>query len=517
MTADDSRQAERRRSSLRRAARLVLATVLALGCSDAPAPAPPPGGPPPAPEDCAAERAAFEATLPIPSPTPGRYVVQLVNESNVTLLAGADAAHRAGDDPTPVLPREGTWLLGPKSVLTIDIPEAWEGTTPIGSLGPVFWARTGCRYSIEHDLAQCETGDCGGVYDCSKKGLTPPGPKSLSEWTFKDENGNAAPDISVVDGVNLTMDVVPLGDYSPTPVGPVNPAFWLGPANLPLAKCGQDLRATCPAAFQLTRRMLTFFPVGSAGADDVVGCFSNCGQYKFQGPLTGACPAGFRCPGEPPQTCDPDPQSDPVCYFWKTFCDAVPAGDPDHVYGDPCTSDADCKQNGACWNNGTPPARCQPRAFNLKPDCPPDVCTNQYSESPVFQPPFGLCSDVTAATGDPSGCIGEDTFHEVLPRGLTWPNDPQTYYSDAKIFRIVFAPGGTSVPITDSQEIGSCSELPASYAYPQAKVDCANQIGAGALFAGARQPSTPPGDWDCDIADGVATNGVLCKWAEPGS
>ena len=235
----------------------------------------------------------------MPSPIPGRYVVQLVNELSVTLLAGANAAHVAGQPPQSVLPREGTWILPPQGILTIDIPEAWEGTIPLGSLGPVLWARTGCRYSVEHNLAQCETGDCGGVYDCSKKDLTPPGPKALAEWTFKDENGNAAPDISVVDGINLTMDIVPLGTYSPTPVGPVNPAFWLGGPNLPLSRCGQDLRATCPAEFQLRRKDLTFFIAGSAGGDDVVGCFSNCGQYKFQGQLTGACPDGFRCAGEP--------------------------------------------------------------------------------------------------------------------------------------------------------------------------------------------------------------------------
>ena len=240
--------------------------------------------------NCAAARAAFEATLPVPTPEPGRYVVQLVNELPAKLLAGANAAHDAGQPPTPVLPREGTWVLPSSGVLTIDIPEAWEGTIPEGSVGPVFWARTGCRYSVEHNLAQCETGDCGGVYDCSQKGLTPPGPKSLAEWTFRDENGNAAPDISVVDGVNLTMDIVPLGPHSSTPVGPVNPAFWLGGTNLPLSQCGQDLRATCPAAFELLRKDLTFFVSGDDGGDDVVGCFSNCGQYKFQGQLTGACP-----------------------------------------------------------------------------------------------------------------------------------------------------------------------------------------------------------------------------------
>jgi hypothetical protein len=489
-----------------------------LGCGDrSQAVTPPPGGGGPAPGSCEAERARFEATLPVPTPLPGRYVVQLVNESDVTLLAAADAAHVAGQPPRAVLPREGTWILPAKGVLTIDIPLEWESTIPQGSLGPVFWARTGCRYSEEHDLAQCETGDCGGVYDCSKKGLTPPGPKSLSEWTFRDANGNAAPDISVVDGVNLTMDVVPLGQFSPAAVPPVNPAFWLGPANLPLSKCGQDLRGSCPPEFQLRRNQLTFFVDGSPGGDDVVGCFSNCGQYKFQGTLTGACPQGFRCAGEPLLTCNDDPKVDPVCYFWKTFCAVVPPGDPDHIYGRACNMDADCPQNGACWDNGLPQKSCQPRAFNENPDCPPDVCTNQYSEDKTFQPPFGLCSEVTAPVGDPSGCIGEDTFHEVLPRGLTWPNDPETYYSDAKIFRIVFAPGGTSVPITDSQKIGPCSALPPQYDFAKAKVDCASAINAGAPFAGARPPSTAPGLWDCNIGDGVATTGVLCAWSDSGS
>jgi hypothetical protein len=119
---------------------------------------------------------------------------------------------------------------------------------------------------------------------------------------------------------------------------------------------------------------------------------------------------------------------------------------------------------------------------------------------------------VTDATGDAHACVGEDTFHEVLPRGLSWPNDPETYYSDAKIFRIVFAPGGTSVPITDSQPIAPCSALPPAYEFDEAKVDCATAIGDGALFAGARLPSTAPGVWDCSIGDGIATNGVLCSW-----
>src|SRR5262245_29770804 len=130
MRMDDPRQAGRSDRNQRLGVRLLAMAALGIGigCSDAPQP--PLGGPS---EDCAEQRAAFAATLPVPSPTPGRYVVQLVNESTVTLLAGADAAHVAGSPPRPVLPRENTWILGPKSVLTIDIPEEWEGTSPPGS------------------------------------------------------------------------------------------------------------------------------------------------------------------------------------------------------------------------------------------------------------------------------------------------------------------------------------------------------------------------------------------------
>jgi hypothetical protein len=505
------------------------------GCSEvedgtSPPQAPPPPPPPGAEINCEKARAAFEASLPVPVPLPGRYVVQLVNESDVTLLAAANAAHRVNEPAKSVLPREGTWVIEPNGVLTIDIPEEWERTIPKGSLGPVFWARTGCRFDAELDIAQCETGGCGGVYDCSKAGKSPPGPKSLAEWTFDDTNGNAAPDISVVDGVNINMDIVPVGPHSDTAVAPVNSAFWLGSTNLPLTKCGEDLRAGCPEEFQLRREHLTFFIIDSErkGAKDVVGCFSNCGQYKFQGHLTGACPPGFRCAGEPAFNCKEDLSTEAgrVCYYWKPFCTAVPIGDPEHIYTRACTTDADCVQHATCWDTV---GECRPSAFNKNPDCSPEVCTNQYNQSKEFQPPFRLCSDLTDATGRPEDCIGDDTFHEVMPRGLTWPNDPQTYFSDAKAFRIVFAPGGTSTPITESGPIPLCNTLPAEYRHDEQRANCSSDINKGALFAGARlspsctqnsdcavggcNPMTHHCDsWECKVDVGAETNAVLCRW-----
>src|SRR6185295_3467195 len=50
---------------------------------------------------------AHAVDLPIPEPTPGQNVVQLVNgTTNLTLLAGAFG-------PTAVEPREATWVLPP--------------------------------------------------------------------------------------------------------------------------------------------------------------------------------------------------------------------------------------------------------------------------------------------------------------------------------------------------------------------------------------------------------------------
>jgi hypothetical protein len=96
----------------------------------------------------------------------------------------------------------------------------------------------------------------------------------------------------------------------------------------------------------------------------------------------------------------------------------------------------------------------------------------------------------------------------VLRRAYTWPNDPQTYDCNAHSFRVTFAPGGTSVPITQSGDVESCSSLPPAYGYPTARMLCSGVTGK--VFAGARLPSIAPGVWDCDVTG--ATTGVLCRW-----
>lgn len=519
--------------------------------------------------NCDSARATYEASLPVPSPTPGvtpnvGYVLQMVNESNVTILAAANQAGQGGTEKGPVLPREGSWVMQPfgttlvwpdgtpQNTLTIDIPPGWEnticgkGTSKVeGCVGPLFWARTGCRFDAAHDHAQCETGTCSSHYDCSKAAQSPTGPKTFTEWTFRDNTPPplgplSAPDISAVDGVSINADIQPIGPGFPNAAPPgANAATWMSPQNLPLTLCGQDNRATCPAGqFQLLRNQQGMFIQGTSGGDDVVGCFSNCGLYIFQGgspklgPGPGPCP-GFRCGGVPPADCVPDLSTDPLCYYWKSFCCVAAAGDPTGIYTKTCTTpnqvpSPECEQNGICWaERGLGPpgtSTCSCSAFIKGPTCDPTVCTNP---PPQAQPPFNLCSNVS---NDPSACIGDDTIHQIMPRGLTWPNDPQTYFSNARAFRVVFAPGafvpGAQVPaITDSGPIPVCSSLPAVYGFAtqysgpgSSKLPCDDSVNKnGAQFAGAlagADATTPGKQWACNIADGIppADNQVLCRW-----
>src|SRR5262249_47509707 len=260
--------------------------------------------------------------LPVPTPTNGAHrVVQMVNCSKETLLGAATAAFRFGNPKTPVLPREHTWVMEPvgspdhKNVLTIDIPEAWENTKVEGSVGPILWARTGCRYDIASDRAQCETGGSSGKYDVSRALLGPSAAATIVEWTFYEQVCSTAndcanssikyfkdsPDISAVNGVNLNVDLEPLGGdaHNPFDALTIEPdPGWLN-SNIPLTTHGEDLRAhsRCqPETFQVKRSDLTsgtyaFVVVGDdgkvKGPNTTVACLSNCARYEYPNVPTG--------------------------------------------------------------------------------------------------------------------------------------------------------------------------------------------------------------------------------------
>jgi len=540
------------------------------------------------------------AAIPGPSPTPlpGLHrVIQMVNCTNQTILGAADAAGRSPGEPVGVFPREKTWVMGPvgskprpdgsaANVLTIDVPLLWEDTGPIKSTGPILWARTGCRYDTQDEIivppgmpggrAQCETGGSGGLYDISAAKLGPSAGTTITEWTFYQQDDAHPtrfldhPDISLVNGGNLNVDVEPLGGSSSDQFDPNN-QFWLA-QQYPLSSHTQDLRnpANCPAPFQVSRSDLTqpnFLKKGiigmviqnndgtPQGGDSTVSCLSNCGRQEYP-----SVPVGKKDSKGIIQSdlCDPTDKTG-HCYLWKVFCtplggayDQLCTGEDNTAGASLCNVTPPVPQvgdpwpipqythgafHGACWVRGipsdhTPKPRCSGDSFLRDTTCPANICTHPFATEPGAQPPFGSCEKVVGK-GNLDLCIGDDLMHATMPKAYTWPNDPQTYVDDAPGYRIIFGPGtsNNNLPITPStQGIPLCSSLPSNYNidvwynFTTKKGLCSGDVNNNhAVFAIARFNSTAnKNQWSCNLNNGSATqmpgsgdDGVVCRWFAP--
>lgn len=552
----------------------------------------------------------YMENLPIKAPEDPaiKRQVQLVNCSDQVVLGAASAARAGGAPPYPVFPLEGTWVMQPfdpkhpddySNVLTINVPPEWYGQHVGGNTGN-FWVRTGCRYDPVANRAQCETGGCSGQYDCSSGNISPPALTTIVEWTFYQHFDNTAddlfidsPDISAVNGTNLTVDVSPKGGDDLHPGVPTD-WHWLN-WNYPLVVHGADLREpgncqTSPTnTFKVTRSDIDKTLGGDPGyplfgyvivdgngvptmptGNNILSCKSNCAQYKF--------------PVETGEK-DCDTKNDPGCYFWTTICagnEAInynnrcitgkcPTNNPNCAQNDKyyCDTDSDCLPcNGdvdyhiACFKKAGPGQRgvCELRGFNAGTvaqcngaagtKCEPSTlqcaaptssiaCTNTYgSINPLDdtdatrfdyndQPILGKCSDIVfQKTGMRAKCIGEDTLHSVLHGAYTWPNDPQVYQSNAKVYRMIFAPEGRGrAPITKAAPIPACDDLPSNYKPAAARSRCADSINKeNASLAVAKVRNLPPNqwqsngmDWGCSVGSerDSADNGIMCYWNPP--
>ncbi|MBV8772421.1 MAG: hypothetical protein JO166_08850 [Deltaproteobacteria bacterium] len=411
---------------------------------------------------------------------------------------------------------------------------------------PRIWARTGCRYNVTEDRAQCETGGCADRFDCGTAGpggvsLAGSAPVTIAEFCL-----NCIPsaqptlrlnywDVSAVDGVNLSMNVEPTGTFSASHPPNVEDKFWCQfepnsspEVYSPNSVSGSDLRASCPTGFQLQSQQLGMYIVGQS-PNNVVACFSNCGAEEY--------------PVAPSSNCTDSTNS--RCGAWRAYCcqasdyggnSCKPMGNTpqpgvctegDHICitlanrsgvcpGKPCVSDSDCAPYSTCWNSNSGPGTCACSGYAVTTPCPPDICTNV--DLPAAEPAFAKCSQTADLPDIPnSHCIGDDTVHMVLPRAYSWPNDPQTYDCDNTTFTVTVSPGGVpkSAPITAAGPIPLCSSLPSAYNYGyESSVPCSVPIKAGAVFAGALLNPTPRNPWSCDISAGgaVPPGEVLCSW-----
>lgn len=165
-------------------------------------------------------------------------------------------------------------LPGAASVLAV--PHAWSGR---------IWARTYCSTDSAGHFS-CATADCGsGAVECGSACAVPPA--TLAEFTLNGGGGFDFYDVSLVDGYNIAMEIVPEGGKS---------------GNCTTTGCIVDLNGECPAELRVVTR-------GDGGGNRSVACKSACVAFGK---------AEYCCSGEyaNPNTCEPSEYSK----FFKRNC-----------------------------------------------------------------------------------------------------------------------------------------------------------------------------------------------------
>lgn len=174
---------------------------------------------------------------------------------------------------TPQLPTTG-FALQPGQSNAISVPASWSGR---------LWGRTLCAQNATEDRFVCVTGDCGSpTVECSGSGAVPPA--TLAEFTLDGANGLDFYDVSLVDGYNLPMWVVPRGGKG---------------GNCTATGCAADLNAGCPKELQ----------VDTDGGGASVACKSACEAF---GDPQYCCSGAYSTPA----TCKPSGYSE----FFKQAC-----------------------------------------------------------------------------------------------------------------------------------------------------------------------------------------------------
>ncbi|PUZ71723.1 hypothetical protein GQ55_2G336400 [Panicum hallii var. hallii] len=165
------------------------------------------------------------------------------------------------------------FALAPGESRSVDAPAAWSGR---------IWGRTLCAADPGSGRFACATGECGsGAVECAGVGAAPP--TTLAEFTLDGAGGNDFYDVSLVDGSNLPVVVVPQGGAG---------------ATCGATGCLVDLNGPCPADLKV---------VGAGGAG--IACKSACEAY---GRPQDCCSGDYGTPA----TCQPSASSQ----FFKNAC-----------------------------------------------------------------------------------------------------------------------------------------------------------------------------------------------------
>ncbi|KAG9442630.1 hypothetical protein H6P81_018484 [Aristolochia fimbriata] len=156
---------------------------------------------------------------------------------------------------------------------SISAPTNWSGR---------IWGRTQCAEDSTGKFT-CVTGDCGsGKMECAGGGALP---ATLAEFTLDGSGGLDFYDVSLVDGYNLPMVVVPQG----------------GSGNCTTTGCVVELNGACPSELRVA--------AAAGGGGESVACRSAC--EAFNAPEY-CCSGAYATP----DTCKPSAYSE----FFKHAC-----------------------------------------------------------------------------------------------------------------------------------------------------------------------------------------------------
>ncbi|CAM6093311.1 unnamed protein product [Calypogeia fissa] len=122
---------------------------------------------------------------------------------------------------------QGGTTLAPGQTFQYAAPAGWAGR---------LWGRAGCTFTAA-GTGFCTTGDCGQGLYCDGAGGIPPA--TLAEFTLDGYMGVDFYDVSLVDGYNLPLEVIPTGG---TTSG--------GTAACGTPGCVTDLNSSCPSELQ---------------------------------------------------------------------------------------------------------------------------------------------------------------------------------------------------------------------------------------------------------------------------
>ncbi len=144
----------------------------------------------------AAVSPAAPASAPAAGPAAGpvtALAAKITDNRKVTFVNHMKQTIWVAAAPNAASPLARTgWVLGAGKSITIAAPN---------NLNTRFWGRTGCKFNSK-GVGHCQTGDCGGLYQCKGWGTIP---ATLAEVNFDAWDSLDFYDVSMVDGSNLPM------------------------------------------------------------------------------------------------------------------------------------------------------------------------------------------------------------------------------------------------------------------------------------------------------------------------